>query len=139
MLLRPLYRWKSLWLGLLVLALLGGGWANSTVHLAEIGWGGSHASGFVNQFGGRMNLRIDTEAGNSTGFRVHHQTHASMNIPTAVMWPSDLRWGIHLRYDPSALVSVSIAHWFLILLVFNCWTAFLLWRVRGMKRLAAGG
>ena len=51
------------------------------------------------------------------------------------MWPSHLRWGINLRYDNSAVVSVGIAHWFLFLLVFNCWTAILFLRHHRIKRL----
>ena len=130
---RPLYRWKSFGFGVFVLVFLGWAWASSTNGLAEIGWGGSQASGFANQFGGRMNLRVDRQRSHPTGFRLHYQTRDSMGSPVAEVWPSDLKGGINPQYDRWAVLSIGVAHWFLILLFLVPWSGWLAWRWRRMR------
>lgn len=129
---RPLHRWKSFWLGLLVLAFLGWGWVRSMNHTDGFFWLPRH---FI------------LEAWQSTGqvgFAVNHELPG----PTSI---SNFRW-LHEAapagepWFPRAVVpenypsefQCSIAHWLLILLFLIAWIGFLLWRVRRLKCLSAG-
>lgn len=141
---RPFYRWKSFWFGILVLLSIGWAWVYSVNNILGMSWKDSRVFCFANQFGGRVNLRMDLLKSHSLGFRLgkpngfhlRDQNHDSLNIPDPVIWPSNLPWGINLFYDKHALVSIGVAHWFLILVFLVPWTVFLLWRRNRMKRMA---
>ncbi len=133
MILRPFHRWKSFWLGLLVLAFLGWAWVRSMHHTNQFSYKTSSISttwfGYSN-FGSlalgswmdpfdRVGLNIDSVGTNALP-------------PWGRVWfpeAANLEWSGDDR-------TLSIAHWFLILLFLIPWSAFLGWRYQRLRRIA---
>ena len=150
----PFYRWKSFWLGLLVLAFLIWSW------IASIGAAGAIEVGtpLINAGAVHTNGNLILFYNGSSGDFGMGWTHSSA--------PADQTWlssPVEVRYSKGKDVSISqtktlpngashksilcgyspahghvgIAHWLFIPIYLVSWIAFLLWRVRRMKRLAA--
>jgi len=133
---RPVQRWKSFWLGLLVIVFLGWAWARS-VHFGESMHLGSMTGTrgtILGQSGGMMGVtawRVPVEfdpgcsspvIGNSSStFSAWRNPHGRprYEIPAAAgLWRQDGYW------------SFGLAHWSLILLFVATWLAGLRWRWR---------
>jgi len=130
---RPLHRWKSFWLGILVLAFLGFGWLRSMSYTDGFFWMPKHFVLTAFQSAGRVGFAWDYSMPVSpvTFFQWVHDPISSEGepwFPTAV---------VPEVYDRQ--FQFGIAHWFLMLLLLIAWGAFLWWRVRRMKRHAARG
>lgn len=130
---RPLHRWKSFWLGLLVLIFLGWAWQRSIRHLDSFGIANSAGS-----VGGLVYQRDSTVILTAPGtMRILPGTRLftillpyPRNYP---LIPPPLSVG---RNASQPYHTIIIAHWLLVLLFFVPWVGFLLWRVRRMRRLA---
>jgi hypothetical protein len=128
---RPIHKWKTFWLGILILAFLGWAWIHSL----------TFASGFfsytvkmgdhgvlkgltiaANQEGGIISLTtLPYPYSQFSGFT--YWSHAS--VPAGhPLFPTAVTTGEHHS---------TISHWFLILLFLIPWLAFLAWRWRRMK------
>lgn len=129
---RPLYRWKSFWLGVLVIAFLGWAWKRSTTTLSQALWSGSTTDVFLGQFPSYVIVGF-RGPGLSPGPGFHFDD-LSLHEKSVELFPP----GVSIVLSPTARArGVSFAHWFLILLFFVSWFAFLAWRWRRIKRLDA--
>jgi hypothetical protein len=118
---RSLHRWKSFWLGLLVLAFLGGAWVRSAGNydLLIFRWNSRSLSIAVAQGGGSIGLISDLKYLPSGSLPIDSLHH-----------PYDVK-----RWFPPAMQDLDcIAHWLLILGFLIPWAGFLVWRVRRVKR-----
>ena len=133
---RSLLRWKSFWLGVLVLIFLGWAWVRS-IHCHDVvSWGEAHGGRgiFLSQRDSKVVITWNSSmliAAVAPGLSV---SSVNMNPQSDTIFPR----AITRRELPDHLLpTASTAHWFLILLLLVPWTSFLLWRSRRMKRLAA--
>ena len=126
---RPLYRWMSFWLGVLVLLFLAGGWllSLSHTHLVRLDWTSgncliaSHEKGFC-----RISVSTDDLSGLFSKPRLHagafrHWERTERTSDYAYSW--DQVW-----------TQVRVAHRLLILLFLVPWLAWLAWRWRRQKQ-----
>ena len=125
---RPLHRWKSFWLGIVVLAFLGCGWLRSMSHTDGFFWLPEHFMFTAFQSTGRLGFAWDYSKPPSPlhYFQWVHEPISSTGEP---WFP---RAVVPEVYDRQ--FQFSIAHWFLMLLFLLAWSAFLGWRVGRMKR-----
>lgn len=127
---RPIYRWKSFWLGILILSFLGWAWVKSMDETLI----GTPSDRFAMSF--------------STGNGAFGVTHS--NPPIFGHWPvihyptprDRLQWFPEPVRFHSTLESkdLLVAYWLLILLFFNLWFILLLlrwWRMRIRSRAKA--
>jgi hypothetical protein len=130
---RLFYRWKSFWLGMLVLGFLCFAWIRSMGYRDSIEWGSPSGAwiGFVN-VGGRV-----------TAVRI---AHVPTGIPllsgtrfeTVAVEPSARFFPKAFQFEPSGAVArISASHWLLILLFGAPFSGFLAWRGRKQKRAQA--
>jgi hypothetical protein len=132
MLPRPLHRWKSFWLGLLVLVFLGCGWVRSMGFRDDVGWESTRGEVIgAAQAGGTVRMFLFAGFPMNRGF--YHETGVA-SFPT---WFPRGTWRLFESSGRSA--EIGIAHWFLILLFLVPWSGFLVWRVRRMERLKSPG
>ena len=138
---RPVHRWKSFWLGILVIVFLGWAWARSihfgeSVHLGSMtGTKGTilgQSAGMVGVTRWRAPVVYDPGCsspifGNSgTQFSAWRNSHGNprYEFPSAAnLWRQDFYW------------SFGLAHWLLIPLFLTTWLAGLRWR---WQRVAPG-
>jgi hypothetical protein len=132
---RPLYRWKSFWLGVFVVVFLGWAWVRSMKHSDSLRYGSSLGAQWLvlAHDGAVLEIGYGGSLGATPEFYIWH---SSNDLPS---------WGdVFQRWFPTAIDgyaqedgrwSVSFAHWFLILLFLLPWTTWLVWRSRRMKRL----
>ena len=115
---RPLYRWKSLWLGMFVLIFLAWAWRDSTRHSSAVvfGYEGAvwHAGGNV----GIIKLK-------PSRVPVKQEIGFSRNSFDGY---------VHGRYLLPR-TQVVIPHWLFIVLFLVPWLGFLVWRVRRERML----
>jgi hypothetical protein len=131
---RPFHRWRSFWAGLLTLVFLGWAWNRSIRR---------YDSFVCCNATGRFGIILE-QRDSVVVFTIPHKLpilpaftslHFILDQPRRhPRLPCPLAIGIK---SPPAYRSLAIAHWFLILLFLVPWTAFLFWRSRRMKRLAA--
>ena len=133
---RPLYRWKSVWLGVLVLAFIGWAWVRSMSHLDEVLW----TSPARTQL---LQLRLvagevlaqrtaSVQGGIPSGFlrssfpyRKGHYGHGW--FPRAVT---------SMPYSGAEGWSISVAYWVVTLVFFFAWSGFLVWHGWRLRRRA---
>ena len=127
---RPLIKWKSFWLGILVLGFLGWGWNRSVSDGEKVYW--SSSGGTVREVSHRAGV-FTYRSWNSPppdygGGVVHHWTSSQGYWVGA---------GSPCKFYPgtSLLPDFFVCHWFLILLFLVPWVSFLAWRVRKQRRL----
>jgi hypothetical protein len=129
---RSIYRWKSFWFGVLVLAFLGWSWMQS------MGEGGYIAiNGHLDE-----RVRLDQSGGRIAVVWMRENPVFSLpEVPLAKHSPEvDMRWFPRaFRYwSPiDGWNAVAIAHWFLILLFLVPWSVWLAWRWRMLRKAAA--
>lgn len=137
MLPRPLHRWKSFWLGILVLVFLGWAWVRSIHCYDAVSWGEAHGGRgiILSQRDSKVLITWNSSmliAAVAPGFSVFS---ANMNPRSNTIFPRAITW--REVPDDLPLPTASIAHWFLILLFLIPWTAYLIWRGKQPGRLAA--
>jgi hypothetical protein len=133
MLPRPLHRWKSFWLGILVLAFLGCGWLRSMSHTDGFFWLPKHFIFTAHQSTGQLGFAWDYSKPASP-LSMFQWVHEPISAAGEPWFPSAV---VPEVYDRQ--FQFAIAHWFLMLLFLIAWGAFIYWRVRRMKRLAELG
>jgi hypothetical protein len=124
---RPLYRWKSFWLGVVVLVFLGWAWVRSVQHRDAVTLYFPSA---------QHSLTLASRAGSCTVIWE--------DLPTAgVTWPAFTTISKPMRSGTWFQEAVGIydwrwavAYWFLILLFLGPWLGVLFWRVRRRKGTA---
>lgn len=133
---RPIHRWKSFWLGLLVLIFLGWAWVRSTrlddgIRWFNWDWGimiGQGPEG-VGLYGGDRPIFLDDGL---QFWSVPAHAPAAEWFGRPFFYDS---WPAFQIHGNAVLASnLQLAHWFLILLFLVPWIGFLLWRVRRMRR-----
>ena len=124
---RPLHHWKSFWLGLLMLAILGCGWIRSM----------SHTDGFL-----WLPKRFRFSAWQSTGQLGFAWDYSQPPLPVSMFhWIHEPVSATGEPWFPRAVVpeiydrqfQFGIANWFLMLLFLIAWIPFLVWRVRRQR------
>lgn len=125
---RPLYRWKSFWLGIVVLIFLGCGWGRSMSHTDGFFWLPKHFIFTAFQSTGRLGFAWDYSKAPSP-LHFFQWVHEPISTAGEPWFP---RAVVPEIYDRQ--FQLGIAHWFLMLLFILVWSAFLGWRVRRMKR-----
>ncbi|MEK7951561.1 hypothetical protein [Luteolibacter soli] len=135
---RPLHRWKSLWLGILVLIFLAWNWQRSIRYYDSASW--AEASGARGiSLSQRDSVVFVTWAPAkdpdtfSPGFHIFRARMSKRHYPTfPALFSGDPMGPNH---PPPPFRAIYIPHWFLILLFLTPWSVFLAWRWRRIKRL----
>lgn len=125
---RPFYRWRSFWLGVLVIVFLGWAWMRS-ISRTE-GWEYSTTvtrSGVLAQRSGTVVLAWNdpSAVGDPVQFFSHEMAPEDSPLPPAFELD---RWDMEPGRGETILC--TIAHWFLILLFLVPWCGWLAWRLR---------
>ena len=128
---RPLYRWKSFWFGVLVIAFLGWAWVWSMRRIDFVEWRritAKQASGEVVVMWG-----LDLGEAGASNYQIPYPSRSSLppafsssELQTVDPFSGGLMpYGRHFVF----------AHWFLILLFVVPWSGWLAWRWRRINRL----
>jgi hypothetical protein len=159
---RPLYRWKSFWLGLFVVMSLGWAWWDSTRWVTSFHYGESslrHAGSGI-CLAGRLTSSLPDWSREPISYAIWEEVrfdapeifrHSEKVDAYSYYYPIDpltdtpaprnaaaAHFDVAIYFSNGAEWAIYIPHWLLILLFFVPWTGFLAWRWRRMKCLAAG-
>jgi hypothetical protein len=131
---RPIHRWKTLWLGLLVLIFLLWAWARSLQHRDSLNYGTP---------GGRFMIECRNSTGTASLRIGTVMPHYCGTIPPGITYTTDTHGSRRWFRDPGEITRLSsgpywiqIAHWLLLVLFLLPWLGLLAWRQRRMKRHA---
>jgi hypothetical protein len=134
---RPLHRWKSFWLGLLVLNFLGWAWVRSMSHHEGIRWFHGDWGAMVGQGSDGVAIYVgDRPSALSEGLYIWNgpdHKRAAKRFGRPFHFSPWL--GVQIHGHPVLASKLLLAHWFLILLFLVPWAGFLFWRVRRMSRV----
>jgi hypothetical protein len=129
MLSRPVHRWKSFWLGVLVLAFFGWAWVRSLHRQDGFLWMTRDFHFSAAQTSGAVEVAWAASDGSwGQNFLWMHEA-VPAGEPT-------FRKAVNWETYPGQL-QLTVSHWLLMLVFLVPWAGFLLWRHRRMKRLAA--
>ena len=118
---RPLYRWKSFWFGVLVIAFLGWAWVRSTNMPDKLSWWSGRNQWTLLSSGGSFGIvRFDGRIGNIVFLR------------SAIVFPPAWRY----RRDEFGSLLVC-SYWVASFAFLIPWSGGLAWRWRRIKRLDA--
>jgi hypothetical protein len=131
---RPIIRWKSFWLGILVVVFLGCAWVCSLRHVDSLAICGvgmtSNPVIVLGNSQGSMFLQVELQGG-APG-KVFRRQHSTIEGELELHLPPGLEF-IPVSHTGNVVI---LAHWFLMLLFFFPWAAFLAWRWRRQRNLA---
>jgi hypothetical protein len=121
---RPVWRWKSFWLGVLVLVFLASSWAVSMTRYTGMRWVTPGWSVIAGINGGTFGVHyLDFAIEPPLGFRADGGPVVNERVfPQPILVTKEHR-------------GVVIAHWLLIVLFLPVWGAFLDWRLGRMERV----
>ena len=131
---RPVYRWKSFWLGVLVLVFLGWGMMRSRGWTESLWWNYNadgdfavlwHGLGRCGFSTGSDSFSFDGAAG--IDFHSEEKLRSPFSGPEALM----------LGLDES--IHWECAIWMVVLMFFIVWCGWLMWRWRRMRRAGLDG
>jgi hypothetical protein len=126
---RPFHRWKSFWLGVLVLVFLGWGWGRSQQHLDGFLWMAKRFHFSAGQTAGFIELAWSAATGaRGESFIWIHDAAATTGEP---LFPKAVNWESY-----PGQIQLTVAHWFLMGLLLLPWSIFLGWRFRRIRRMA---
>jgi hypothetical protein len=139
---RPIHRWKSFWLGILVIVFLGWAWARS-IHFGEMvlfGVPAGPSNAIIGQSGGMVSFTaLHPPAQFSL---ICHSPIAGDHLSKVSAWRDRHgrpHYGVpapaHLEWQ-ECWWTFSLAHWLLILLFTGGWLAALGWRSRWLQHQA---
>jgi hypothetical protein len=150
---RPFYRWKSFGFGIVMLAFLGWAWVASMRHVDVLYWNSAvypssssaasknlhhvlsrHFGSFVFTAGQLLGAVEVTWDSSRSSPLAGHWSHQIITLTPKETWFAP---AVKIESRRPGQFRFAVAHWFLILLFLISWTAFLVWRVRKMKRLSA--
>ena len=124
---RPIYRWKSFWLGLCVLVFLGWAWAHSFRHFSG---GGCRVPGnrsmLLMQSGGTLWMEVRRASPGITPYLWQYWS-----------WPSPVRRSFVAPAMRRREDEVGFAHRVVMLVFLVPWIGFLGWRVRRQRKPTA--
>ncbi len=127
---RPIYRWKSFWFGVLVIAFLGWGWARSRQDLDGVFLNAGPFAIIASQNTGIVDLiwsSLFTHPG-PKGLSWFHEGAITFGGP---LFPKAVHWETH-----DGQIQLIVAHWFLILLFLLPWSGWLAWRWRRLRSIS---
>ena len=133
---RPLIKWKSFWLGILVLGFLGWAWAYSMNHASGVSWH-SEPESKVDFLDPAHGLVLRQEVGwfvigwGHDPFASAGYDYWSLRRPASGDSDEPV-FAILMRQEEGRMF---LAHWFLMLLFSLPWSAFLVWRYRRQRKL----
>ena len=116
----PIYRWKSFWLGVLVLAFLCWAWGRSFIRDEWLL--------FMNYSGGQSAGRVWITRWEST-YSVHPLGFITTENAAAFVFGAPV-----LLEESHDFRSIGFAHWFLILFFLMPLSGWIIWRCRRIKR-----
>lgn len=123
---RPLYKWKSFWLGILVLVFLGWAWARSMNFNDRLDWGTGSRSYILEGRPGHMVFFWWPSSKKEF-------SRSSVEIEGSLSFPAWLKiWA-----GRDGVPGFTVAHWFVILAFLIPWSAFLAWRWKRQRKLSA--
>jgi hypothetical protein len=126
---RPLHRWKSFWLGVFILVFLGWAWARSLHHLEGFLWMAPRFHFSAAETTGRVEVAWAGSSGAwGKDFLWVHEAAATTGEP---LFPKAVNWESY-----PGQIQLTVAHWFLMLLLLLPWSTFLGWRYRRIRRMA---
>ena len=125
------HRWKSFWFGVLFLAFLGWAWSRSLRHLDGFFWMAPRFHLTAGQTTGRVELAWSASSGAWGWGESFLWIHEAADNAGEPLFPKAVNWETY-----PGKIQLTVAHWFIILVLLVPWTAFLLWRHRRMKRFA---
>lgn len=126
---RPLHRWKSFWLGVLVLVFLSWGWGLSQQHLDGFLWMAERFHFSAGQTAGRVEIAWSASSGAwGEDFLWAHEAAPNAGEP---LFPKAINWETY-----PGKMQLTVAHWFLMLFLLLPWPTFLGWRYRRIRRMA---
>jgi hypothetical protein len=133
---RRLIRWKSFWLGILVLGVLGWAWIDGVKTTRACGLNVPWGSIGVAQVQGRLGAQVQQRPSKwSFVVRAYPRRPAGRWLPTSTY---DATWsgkrGSMGSMDMAPYGHLYVAHWLLILLFLVPWLAFLFWRIRRQRK-----
>ena len=147
---RPLYRWKSFWLGLLVMAFLGWAWSLSYSHLSYV----NYARMAVMQREGHVAVgyRGRSAIDQSGHMRMSRDHYVEQIMPPPfflrgegkppssgtyfverITFKEEAKWAF--AFSPLDSWNIYLPHWLMVMLVAVPWVSFLGWRWRRQRRL----
>jgi len=130
---RPLYRWKSFWLGLFVLVFFGWAWERSQrlADQASLSFPSTQVAFAVEQCGGIVTFQwLQWNAYLPAGL---FKVQGTVTMPASWTFPNALDFpGLY-----GARFSVMASHWFLMVLFSLVWGGLLMWRMSGLKKFTA--
>ena len=133
---RRLIRWKSVWLGILVLGFLLRAWLESSFESSGIQRGDSKEPIGVSSSSGYLEFYRFMGMPADAGWQITGSRYASPSN-ARLLWPSPLRIRIKEEVfigDHSAR-EASIAYWLIVLLFLIPWASFLAWRWQRQRKL----
>jgi hypothetical protein len=129
---RRLYRWKTFWLGVLVLAFLGWAWIRSMGYVDGIVWMRHGVMVSVGQAYGGFDFSWDPSRAPS-GLQMFQPFHETITGPGERWLPKAVNWEY---YDPR-IIQVQVAYWLIILVFLFLWSAWLVLHGKRERRKAA--
>ena len=132
---RPFYRWKSLWLGVVVLLFLGWAWQQSRQRNQMVSVATPVGAFGISQVEGQASFFAANLKQNWGVSKVSvPRRMAAVWFPTMVkMGLSDVSGAGYHRRD----FHLRFAHWFLILVFVTVWSAWLAWKWKRERRKIA--
>jgi hypothetical protein len=132
---RPVYRWKSFWLGVCVLGFLGWAWVRSNrveESLSVVAWSfkgdGANAAS-LSQAWGKIDVAVDADPFGDPGVRCFvREINWELKEPPVLMEFSTGHYSTRL----------VVSHWFLMMLFLVPWGAWLVWHWRREQRKLGG-
>jgi hypothetical protein len=129
---RPIYRWKSFWLGILVLGFLGSAWAFSMGRSSGVSFMQGKRETSLHQVDGAVGISSGVYFGKKLKAE-WDGWHAGDVISEIPRFPSAV-WRHTESFGSYSAVRYFAAHWFLMLLFLVPWSAFLAWRWNKQKK-----
>jgi hypothetical protein len=132
---RPLYRWKSAWLGVLVLAFIGWAWVRSMAHLDILVWNSSAKTQavFLRSQASEVLVQV-TGSGSALAHLRPGFSRVSFPYKKSRDWFP--RAATSMPFDGSGGRNISVAYWVIMLASFFLWSGFLVWHGWRTRRRA---
>ncbi|MCW1926306.1 hypothetical protein OKA05_27375 [Luteolibacter arcticus] len=120
---RPIYRWKSFWLGVVVLGFLAWAWGRSMGNTDGFMWWSPGVAVMGGQSAGQVHLAWDGSRPYPAGQMVWiHEPISTVGEPR---FPQGWVWERYPRQ-----IQVAVAHWLVMGVFAVAWAGFLGWRWR---------
>ena len=137
---RPLYRWKSVWLGLTVLVLFGWLWLASSQRDLSLQWANSRATSFISitSSSGAIKLYQSTDlSGRGLPVDPGWGSFSTAHVP---VYPARLEWRQFVKFNDEIVISryhsrvILIGYWSPMLVFLLVWFSCVSWRWTAQRR-----